>query len=418
MKNELRQLASKLTRPVHGGERTLLFRLAVVAWTTFVVVLSVKVIVSPLRHTCYPAFEAGCRLWWAELNMYHGTWNEFRYGPAFAVAFSPLVNLPVVLGQLVWMGLNLAAFVWSLRVLVREILPARWTPDREGVFLLVVLAASYRGMWALQSNMLLFAAVVAGMHALLHKRFVWAALWLALPVHVKLWPLAAALLLIACWPRKLAARFVCALAAVAAWPMLTKWPSVVFQRYHEWYVALTGPMQVRHAYRDLWTLWELIEQPVNAQAYLVMQLATAVLALALCLWQQRRGATMPQLLTFVLAMWISWQLLLGPGSERNTFGLIAPLTAWAVVACLSQARGRAVVAAVLALTMIASIGQVERAVPPWFPMVRAAHPIGVMLFACWMVVHSIRWRTGDRPAGVAAVSLKIHPLRGQLRQRG
>jgi hypothetical protein len=406
--DEIRQLARALVYPIHGGHRTLLFRAAIVTWITFAVVLSVKVLVSPVRHSCYPAFDAGCRLWWAELNMYHGTWHEFRYGPAFAVAFSPLVNLPIALGQLVWMWLNLAAFFWSLRVLVREILPAAWTPDREGAFLLIVLAGSYRGMWALQSNMLLFALVVAGMHAIMHKRFGWAALWLALPVHVKIWPLVAALLLIACWPRKLAARFACALVAVAALPLLTKWPSVVIQRYHEWYLALIGPMQVRHSYRDLWTAWELIEQPVNAEAYFLMQVATGTLALALCLWQQRRGATPPQLLTFILAMWTSWQLFVGPGTERNTFGLIAPLTAWAVVTCLSQGRGRVVMATVLGLTMIAAVGQVERTLADSFPIVFAAHPIGVLLFACWFVVHSFGWRTADRAPAVATLRARTH----------
>ena len=366
--------------------------MAIIAWGVFAAVASAKVVVSPLNHNSYAPYELGARLYWADLNMYEYSANEFRYGPAFAVAFSPLTVLPAQLGGLVWLWLNLVAFVWSLRCLAREVLPETWTPNREGLFLLLALVASYRGLWSLQANTLIFAFVVAAMRAILHRQWGRAALWLALPVHIKVWPIAAALLLVACWPRRLAARFTIALLAVAAVPLATKWPSIVFARYHEWYRALTGPMQVRHAYRDMWTLWEVLAPPVDKNSYLILQVCTALLALALCLWQKRRAATTRQLLTVVLGTWVSWQLLFGPGSERATFALIAPLAAWAVVVSFDTARGRVVMVTAFGLMTLASIGQIERAVVDAFPLVLAAHPVGTLLFASWFVVHAGRWR--------------------------
>jgi hypothetical protein len=380
-------------RPVHGGEPTWLFRIAIIVWIALAVALAIKGLASPVKHNSYYAFQAGVKLWWADLNMYRGTYSEFRYGPAFAVAFTPLTNFPMGVGAMLWMVLNAGVFFWSLRVLIRDILPADWTADREAVFLLLSLVASFRGMWSAQTNPLIFACVVAAMSAILRRRWGWAALFLAVPVHIKIWPVAVALLLVACWPRQLAWRFVCAVAAVAALPLVSKSPLVVWQRYHEWYLALMGPMLVRHSYRDMWTVWEFFQNPVDPLAYMVMQASTGLLLLALCLWQRQRVTT-PLLLTFILGGWTSWQLSFGPGSERNTFGLIGPITAWAAVACLSNRaiRGRAVVAAAVTLTLLATHGHLERALEPMFPFVTATHPIGVLLLVGWLVFHARHWQ--------------------------
>ena len=267
----------------------------------FFVALAVKGFVSPVNHNSFVAFQSGVKFYWADLNVYQHTFNEYRYGPSFAVAFTPFASLPPSLGSPLWMLLNAGLFFWSLRILVRDILPGQWTADREGLFLLVSLIASFRGMWSAQTNPVIFACVVAAMSAILRGRWNWAAFFLAVPVHIKIWPIAAALLLIACWPRQLAGRFVVALAGIAALPLVTKWPSIVMQRYVDWYWAIRGPMQVRHAYRDMWTLWELIQQPVDHRAYTLLQISTSLLVFALCLAQRQR-ATTPQLMTFVLAL--------------------------------------------------------------------------------------------------------------------
>jgi alpha-1,2-mannosyltransferase len=378
--------------PACGGTPTKLFRLAVVVWIVFGFGCAVKAVVSPVKHNSFHAFQAGASLWMADRNMYHGTFYEFRYGPAFAMLFSPLALLPPAIGSLLWMGLGLTAFAWSLRVLVRDILPCAWTPDREGAYLLLVLAASYRGFWSAQSNGLIFACVVAGMQAIAQRRWAWAALCLAFPVHIKIWPVAAALLVIACWPRQLTARFAAAIGAVAVLPLLVKGPTVVWDRYYDWYAAITGKMQIRHDYRDFWTLLDLVYPPLES-GYVVLQLSTGILVLALCLAQQRRGVTSAQLFTFVLGLWTAWQLTFGPGSERNTFGIIAPLTAWAVVTAFTVERGRAVVITAYALTILAGVGQIERALLPNYPLVAVAHPVAVMIFAGWLVHYARSWQS-------------------------
>ncbi len=275
--------AIREVQPADGTKPTALFRLANIVWVAFALALVFKSFTAPLRHNSYTIYERGAQLWWQNENMYAVTHDDFRYGPTFAALIAPLTLLPTQIGTLIWMWFNLGALYWAVRTLVRELLPGSWTADREGLYLLLVLAASYRSMWTAQCNMLLLASIVAALRAILHKQWHWAGLWLALPVHVKVWPAAIALLLIACWPRRLAGWFLAALAAVALLPLVAKSPSVMFEHYQNWFAMLIGPAQVRHGYRDAWTIWEMFQNPVNRHAYMALQLGTALVALGLCI---------------------------------------------------------------------------------------------------------------------------------------
>ena len=192
-------------------------------------------------------------------------------------------------------------------------------------------------LYSSQTNLLVFSLAAFAAIAILDERWWLAALLLAVPVHIKVWPLAGALLLAACWPRRLAWRLPLALAAVAALPLLVRPPAWVWQQYVQWYYYLVGPTLARHTYRDAWTIWELISPPVDPRLYVLLQLTTAAAVLGLCLWQARRIPP-PRRVLLVLACWTSWQLLFGPGTERNTFALIAPLTSWALVIAVLEKR--------------------------------------------------------------------------------
>ena len=130
------------------------------------------------------------------------------------------------------------------------------------------------------------------------------------------------------------------LLGLGAIPFLTKPFGWVCRQYEGWFALLTGPAQIRHTYRDTWTIWEAIHPPVHPTVYMVLQLTTAAVVLGLCLWQAWRGLPVKRLLLFILVMWACWQLLLGPATERNTFGLIAPLSSWGLITALEQKRGR------------------------------------------------------------------------------
>jgi hypothetical protein len=373
---------------------------AAAIWTVFLVALTVKTIVDPVKHSTYPDFQRGSRCWWAGEDVYDPVTGAagFRYGPAFAVALGPLAMLPICQGELLWNWLNVGFFFWIMRLLVRRGLPGYWTPGREAVFLVLVLVAASRSVWAAQSNVLVFCLVALATIAIQDRRWWKAAALLAIPVHIKVWPVAAAGLLIACRPRALAGRFVAALVGIGLAPFCTGLPAWVWRQYAGWFSLLTGPAQDRHEYRDAWTLWEAVYAPVNPQLYITIQLATACAAILLCLRQIRRTADDRRLLVFVLAMWTVWQLVFGPATERNTFGLIAPLISWGLITSITEKREQWLMGMSFLLTLGASFGVIERWLEPHLQVATAAHPIGVLLFLVWF----LRWnRSTGGPSQVA-----------------
>jgi hypothetical protein len=371
-----------------------LYNTALQIWLIFLIAMSVKVACWPYDHSSYLNYEFGAQRWWAELSMYdvEAEGIDYRYGPVFAVLLSPLAVLPTQWGGVLFTWINTGLFFASLRAAMRHLLPGDWTPKRQAVFLILVFATTLRMLWAAQINPTVFALVVGGAVALKQQRWWTASVLLSLAVHFKVWPIAVAAFLIGCWPRPLSWRFALSVTGWALVPFLTKPASVVCMQYHEWYNALVGRILLeRHFYRDAWAVWELIQASVPRNAYIAAQFATAFLVLALCLWQRKKAPTISHQLTFVLAMWAAWQLVFGPATERNTFGLIGPLTSWAMLTAWTQKRGVRLMLASMVCTILLANGSVERALEGTFPMIAVAHPLGVALFAIWLVGFSRDW---------------------------
>ena len=189
--------------------------------------------------------------------------GDYRYGPSFAMVLGPIAWLPYAIGAVLWALMNVGIAFWAIRALARRVLPGMQSPLARNLLLAVSVFPSAHCLYSSQTNLLVFSLVAFAAIAILDERWWLAALLLAIPVHIKVWPLAGALLLAACWPRRLAWRLPIALAAVAALPLLAKPPAWVCEQYVQWYRHLVGPAQIRHTYRDAWTIWELISSPVD-----------------------------------------------------------------------------------------------------------------------------------------------------------
>ena len=192
--------------------------------------------------------------------------GDYRYGPSFAMVLGPIAWLPYKIGAVLWALMNVGVAFWAIWALARRVLPGMQSPLARNLLLAVSVFPSAHCLYSSQTNLLVFSLVAFAAIAILDERWWLAALLLAIPVHIKVWPLAGALLLAACWPRRLAWRLPIALAAVAALPLLAKPPAWVCQQYIQWYRHLVGPAQIRHTYRDAWTIWELISSPGRSAA--------------------------------------------------------------------------------------------------------------------------------------------------------
>ena len=273
-------------------------------------------------------------------------------------------------------------------------MPNIWPRQAEGAFLWLVLAGALRGIWSLQSNAILIAGVLFAAAAIVRYRW-WRAAWLlAAPVYIKIWPLIAAALLGIQWPRKLIGRTAIAIVALGLIPFATKSPVDVSNYYRAWVERLTQRQEnvERFAgYRDAWTIWEQIRTPVDPHGYLLLQAASGLAVLAWCIWLKRsrngkRSAA--EIVTYTLAVWTCWQLLFGPGTERLTYMIVAPFTAWAVITSYFEKRNFSLAVVAIVTTFILGSGNFERILAHAIPAAVAIQPLGMILFAVWIVRHA------------------------------
>ena len=255
--------------------------LAIGLWLALSVVIVFKTVQHPENHSTYPLFQDAAVAWWAGVDVYDRNvfGGDYRYGPSFAMVLGTIAWLPDRVGAVLWALMNVGLAFWAIRALSPRVLPGMQSPLARNLLLVVAVFPRTHCLYSSQTNLLVFSLSAFAAIAILDQRWWLTALLLAIPVHIKVWPLAGALLLAACWPRRLAWRLPLALAAVAALPLLAKPPAWVWEQYSHWYLHLVGPAQIRHSYRDAWTIWELISSPVDPRWYALLQLATAAAAL-------------------------------------------------------------------------------------------------------------------------------------------
>jgi hypothetical protein len=361
--------------------------LAVALWAVLAAAAGVKSFVQPWEHTVYPCFYHASLRWWAGESMYVGT--GYQYTPAFAIANTPFALCGVSLGAALFNAFSIALLVAAIVVLARDVLPGQRRAAGVSLLLVLTLAGALRGVWATQSNALVIALVLLAAAAILRERW-WPAAWLlAAAVFIKLWPIAVVMLLVCCWPRRLWWRFGLACLALAAAPLLMQLPQTAAWQYAE-YAAMLGRLtHIRPGgYRDAWTIVEQFVEP-NRRAYLAAQLLSALAVLAFCLWRRRRAPAPRHAMTALLCAWAGWQLLFGPGSERLTYGIIVPLSSWAVIECFSARRLRALALSAWLLIVVLGSGVAERVLASVVWGAPAMQPLGVMVFLVWLIAHEI-----------------------------
>jgi hypothetical protein len=365
------------------------------AWIAFAIALAVKTWVSPEKHTTFPLFHQGSQNWTAGVDPYAASQFEYRYSPLFTVAFTPFAQLPVDVGGVVWSLANVWLLWYALRRFVSEVIPNAWSARTQAMFLGVALAVSVRSFWAAQCNTLIVALACLTLCEMVAGRYWRAALWLAIPVYIKVWPIALAMLLMACRPVSLMPRFIVWCVVLGLIPFAAQSPEFVTQQYQQFFNGLTGPMQVRHIYRDAWTMWEFFAPPVPERGYKLLQLGTAGLTLLFSLWHARRQTDFRRALVAILCAWSVWQLVFGPGSERNTFCIIAPLLAWGVLSAVESRRGIWLMLPGAALVLLFSFGLLERKLERVVPGTQLALPIGVLLCGAWLLIYARPRRFDD-----------------------
>lgn len=373
-----------------------LMRHAINLWCILAIVASVKAIVQPEHKTVFPCFADSARNWWADQTMYDSPdrTTGYRYGPTFAVLVTPFAAFSNSVGGILWNIASITALVLSIRSLTRHVLPGEWTKKAQALLLILTLVGSARGIWSAQSNSFVFAFAALGITSIARNQFWRASAWLAACVTIKMWPLAFVLLLIPFFARQLIGRFTVAMCGFLLLPFLTRPVDIVFRHYNEWFTLLTGPYRTlrQGGYRDLYTILDSVLPTVNDNAYTLLQLGLAGAACLWCIWRSRHESK-PQLLTSILSIWLTWQLLVGPGTERLTFQLAAPILSWAVVYSLQQKRLIVLSITAWVTTCVLGVGAVERALLPFLSAAPGIIVLGMVLLLAWQIENATGYRS-------------------------
>lgn len=384
--------------PKPFGRNKSLLQHAINLWCILAIVASVKAIAQPDHKTVFPCFADSARNWWSDQTMYDspGRITGYRYGPTFAVLVTPFSIFPNSVGGVLWNIASVTVLVLSIRSLMRHVLPGDWTDRWQAWLLMLTLVGSARGIWSAQSNSFVFAFAAFGVSAIARNQFWRASIWLAACVTIKMWPLALVMLLMSCFPKQLIGRFSIAMIGSAVLPFLTRPPTTVIRHYNEWFTLLTGPYRTlrQGGYRDLYTILDSVLPSVNDNAYLLLQLGLAGGACIWCLWRKRHEAT-PELLTSIFAIWLTWQLLVGPGTERLTFQLAAPILSWAMIYSIQQQRFIALSVAAWTTTCVLGIGAIERALLPHFAAAPGIIVAGMLFFLAWQIANGATRSTNN-----------------------
>ena len=356
-------------------------RWACVLWVIILMALCIRIFYWPRIHNTFLIFAQAGRNWHNGANLYGSVspgLDVYRYSPLVAGLLAPLSLLPASLASVFWVLLNAAVFLATL-FWWKETVSSSRIPF--AVLALATLPLAIAALHNGQSNALVIGLLLAGVAGVAGERWNLAAVFLALATLLKLYPLAVGLLLAALFPRRLAGRLAIALGIGLFLPFLLQQPGYVFHQYGDWVTYLCSddrtslPLNLwMRDFRLLCRVW-LVAPPPGL--YLLIQALTGLAVAALCLGAGCRRWPRRELLTLLTGLACCWMTLFGPGTEPNTYILLAPSLGLALVDawftdCPRWRRG--VLACIFGLMLAGYVSK-------WFSLTRHLCDLGPQPFA-------------------------------------
>ena len=377
-------------------------------WVALVLGVLIRSLLKPGGGTVFPIFHTAGGRWLHGKNLYSGG-TDYLYSPLVAALFSPLALMPFWLANIVWRLGVVATYLAAVRAWLRDdsVGAARIPVQNHPLVFLILLPLSIGSINNAQANPLVVALVMFAIIATRSARWAVAALCIGIVAYLKIYPLAAGLLLCVIFPRKFSWRLGSALLALGALSFVLQKPSYVAEQYHNW--VATRSVDERHRDvmnrpRDLWTLLAACGIELNLRFYFIIQILGGGVIAALCFVGRLKKWGNDRLLTLIFTLVCCWMLLLGPATESSTYILLAPAISLAVVEAFSRPFTRwmrALIATVLSILIggAAFIAFTGRRRDLWSMSVQQ---IGTVLFAvfalAWLFKDSL-WRESE----VAAV---------------
>lgn len=399
-------------------------RLAVVVWAALLIGVAGRVVFTPVRsHTVVPIYLNAAERWVRGESVYAPAppLDVYRNPPGVAAAFVPLTWVPERAAGLIWRGFSAALFLVGLGAWVRHGLPRPLTPGESGAVFALAALPAFPSLNNGQTNPVIIGALLFGATAAARARGIRAGSWLALAAAVKVYPLAAGLLVAAGRPRVLP-WLVAGGAAFAAVPFVLKGPAYAVAEYRNFRTLVTIDDRVSAGIgrvpQDLLLalrVWAVAPPP---KVYLGIKLAAAAAMAGLVALAARRTPGPRPVVALALHLGCVWITVLGPATEVHTYTLLGP-TAAAMVVMARGGRLR------LALPATGYAFLVAPVLGDMFPFGKAVHalalpPVGGLLIltaAVWNGIRLLRPHPPPSPAAVLVARVVVHESEGRPQPR-
>jgi Glycosyltransferase family 87 len=312
---------------------------AAAVWFNASLAVAIVAIGSPNGHTVFNIYAVACHQWWVGEDMFlrQVTTNElYRYSPTFSVLTAPFALFQPGVGNALWKLANAAVFVLGLWVWCRRGLPGQLNRDQIAAVFLLAMPVAVGSLYIGQANLMMTGLVLLSLTAIAEDRWWWAAGFLAVATLIKAFPLALAMVLAVLFWRTFPLRFLVALLVGLAFPFATQRPEYVLDQTARWFHHLTESVELnRERLRSLDHLLDVAGAGVKPSLFLMAGAAAGAAVLAVSLLAQWKGAERREVLLRLAAWFLTWAVLFGPSTENVTFGILAPVVAWAVVDAFS-----------------------------------------------------------------------------------
>jgi hypothetical protein len=391
--------------------------LALASWSIAILAVLAHSVHAIRAGSLFSTYQNAGRNWveGRELYRHNGFARDhgaFIYSPLAAALFVPFSLMRDSVSNVLWRLLGVAAFLGAIWSWLKAGLHHRIPEARFSAVFLLLLPCAIGNLNSGQANILTISLVMFSITTAKLNRWALSALCVALATYLKIYPLAAGLLLALLFPRKLSWRLVVALIALGCFSFLLQRPAYVLQEYGHWITNRVGDDRRsapgRIAPRDLWLLLRFFQCPVNARAYMAIQMLGGLGIAALCLAGKLKNWSQNRLMTGLFSLVCCWMVLLGPATESATYIILAPAVVLAVVEAFSQPMRRWLRRMLLIAfaLLLAGLGLNSFSEFNEFPF-QIFQPAGALLFSIYVVIwlnDSSLWDDTPRRAGAAKIS--------------
>jgi len=306
---------------------------ALALWFLCVVIVCIAAYQRPGSHSVFSTYRNAGVAWTRQTRIYQTAESAFLYSPLIAAFYSPFAFVAQNLSEALWRLLLGVTLPLSLWLNARKLFG--FSKNEFACLLLLVLPLTLSNLHNGQANLMVLVLFLVATAAALQSQWWTCAFSASLTVYWKMYPVVFVLMLTAIFPKKLTLRMFLALLGLFVISLILQKPSYVLGEYASWLLHLASDRRRATEYygkwRDFYLLLRLTGIAISAMWWKVVEVITALIAVAICV-VGRMWRWPPVTLVFgALSLAVIWILLFGPATEAATYTLIAAPSAYLLI---------------------------------------------------------------------------------------